>query len=144
MTRNRPTVKQARNSHPLAAAVLNQLGGGADAVQSALDAAEHGADGGFGGFIYYSETGRFTARNRIAIAQAVADMADDLGESPIDMVRGFRCLAGLEDADEAIAVALYGGRARNSDVQQSVDLVENALAWFALEEVGRAIESLAE
>lgn len=136
MTAKRPTVAAATESHPLAPAVLRQLGGGADAVQSALDAAEHGADGGFPGFTYYSDTCEFVKRNRKAIADAVEQMADDLGEDLIAMVRGFRCLED-DTPSKAIALALFAG-GDGDDVM----LVENALAWFALEEVGRAIEAL--
>ena len=144
MTKDQITVKAARAAHPMAPAVLRQLGGGADAVSSALDAASHGADSGFSGFTYYRDTIVFALRHRRAIAQMVRDMASDLGEEPIRMVKGFRCLADLEDADEAIALALYGGRARSKDVADSVDLALNALAWFALEEVGHAIEAASE
>ena len=134
-----PTIKQAMKSHPLAPAVLRQLGGGRDAVETAIDAGEHGADAGWSGFTYYRDTKRFAKRHRAAIVQTMQDMASNLGEQPIELVKGFRCLKGLEDADEAIAIALYGGKARSQEVQDSVDLVYNALAWFALEEVGRAI-----
>lgn len=143
MTKSRPTVAAAMKAHPLAPAVLRQLGGGADAVTSAIDAANHGADGGFGGFIYYTETCAFTARNRAAIAELAESMASDLGESgAIALVRGFRCL-DKDTPESAIAHALYGGRKpKDKDCLDAIDLVENALAWFALEEVGRAIADL--
>lgn len=134
------TLAQARKLHPLAPAVLRQLSGHDDVVQSAIDAANHGADGGFNGFTYYRDTCGFTRRNRKAIAAAVEAMADDLGEQPIPFVRSFRCLEDYT-TDNAIAAALYGGR--SNDVEATA-VVENALAWFALEEVGRAIADAAE
>lgn len=139
MTATEIKIKQAKESHPLAPAVLRQLGGGQDAIQSALDAAERGAYGGISGFIYYSETCDFTKRNRKAIASAVEDMAESLGESPIEMVKGFNCLEGSTDRE--VAAALYGGN-RSECESFGVDQVENALAWFALEEVGNAIDGL--
>lgn len=141
MTQTQPTIKQATASHPLAPAVLRQLGGGADAVSGAIDAARHGADGGFHGFIYYTDTIRFARRNRAAIAEAVESLASDIGEDPLALVKGFGCFQNDPPSNTEIAHALYGGGPRESDGR---DLVENALAWFALEEVGHAIESLSE
>jgi hypothetical protein len=144
MTTKRITVKDAMKCHPLAPAVLRQLGGGADAVQSAIDAAEHGADAGFNGFTYYADTLSFARRNRELISQAVKDMADDCGETPISLVQGFGCLKDSKISEEAAAVALYGGKigSRSECLLQDVEQVDNALAWFALEEVGRAIQNL--
>jgi len=131
------TLKEAYQRHPLAKAVLNQLGGGVEAIQSAKEAGEHGADAGWPGFTYYSDTCAFTKGHRRAIAEAVEEMAEQLGEDPIRMVKGFNCL-DKNTTTRAVAVALYGGRARNGDDEATQ--VENALAWFALEEVGRALE----
>lgn len=137
------TIKHAKTVHPLAPAVLRQLGGGQDAIETAIDAGAHGADSGWSGFTYYRDTCAFTAKHRTAIAAQVEDMAREFGESAIGMVRGFRCL-GKEIDEKHVALALYGGRAHDKDTQDGVDLVENALAWFALEEVGRALESAQE
>lgn len=138
MSKTRMTVAAARKCHPLASAVLRQLGGGADAVQSAIDAANHGADGGFGGFITYAENERFATRHRAKIAAAVEELADDLGEDPIGLVRGFGCLKDDPPAVAAVSVALFGGRVPKG-LEDDLLMVRNALAWFALEEVGRRI-----
>lgn len=130
------TLKAARAAHPLAAAVLRQLGGGRDAVESAKDAARHGADGGFHGFIRYTDTVGFTRRNRAAIAAALAEDADNIGEgSAVAVLRGFRCLSG-DVGERDAAAALWGGKAETED---GLRLAENALAWYALETVGNAI-----
>lgn len=151
MTTKTVSVKSATSAHPLAPAVLRQLGGGADAVQNAIDAFEHGADGGSPGFTYYSDTVAFFKRHRAAIVEAVESMAQDLGENPADMVAGFNCLGGrdrkphlngrehLAEYLPSVSRCLYGGRLTEDDVN-----VANALAWFALEEVGRAIADLSE
>ncbi len=145
MTLNKITIAEAKKSHPLAAAVLRQLGGGQDAIQSAVDAAGHGADAGFSGFTYYADTCSFTSRHRTAIAEAVKQMADDLGEQPFAMVKGFGCFKNDAPSDEEIARALFDRNGRLPDnIKHGVELVENALAWFALEEVGRAITDLQE
>lgn len=135
------TLAQARKLHPLAPAVLRQLGGHDDAIQSAIDAANHGADGGFNGFIYWRETLAFVRVNRTAIARAIVSTANDLGETPIGLVRSFRCLRDDSFSDQAISAALWMGLTDNTEATEQV---EHALAWFALEEVGRAIADAAE
>jgi len=106
-----------------------------------MEAATHGADGGFGGFITYSETSAFTKRNRRAIAEWLTEDADGFGQTPSELIRSFRCLDN--PSEEAIACALYGAPARDG-IKDDVMLVENALAWYALEAVGCGIESEAD
>lgn len=134
------TIKAAQNAHPLAKSVLRQLGGGTEAIDSAKDAARHGAGGGFPGFTYYTDTCRFTHRNRRAIADVVAEQARELGESgPIASLRMFACLkdwADDPDFERQASLALYGGGRGENDLRT---MIENALAWYALEEVGHAL-----
>lgn len=125
------------------------------------DAGEHGADGGWPGFTYYSDTVKFFKANRAHVVKLVEEMASDMGESPVDMVAGFQCLAGREmqrkyghthqygsddrriaqgkrallaEYQPSVSRCLYGGRLTDADNE-----VANALAWFALEEIGRAL-----
>lgn len=136
------TLKEAKSKHPLAGAVLRQLGGtGQEQIDTAMDAGRHGADAGWPGFTYYRDTCAFTKAHRKEIALAVEEMANELGTSAIEMVRGFRCLDREAIKERHVAVALFGGRAGSKEDQDCVDLVENALAWFALEEVGRALDN---
>jgi hypothetical protein len=121
--------------------VLSQLGGGAEAVQSAREAGVHGADTGWHGFICYSDTITFAKRHRAAIREIVKSMADDLGVDPVLMVRDFVCIKSDNYDSLTIASALNGGDESQGDGQ---GMVLNALAWFALEEVGRAINDAAE
>jgi hypothetical protein len=130
------TTKQAIDrsgiSPKLVRAVLRQLGGGKEAKETLADVARGGADAGFSGFTYYTDTVPFFKRNRAEIVALVESMAEQLGDEPLAMVKGFRCL----DADSAsIARCLYGGRLTDDDTY-----TENALTWFALEEVARAFE----
>lgn len=135
------TRKQSNEKHPLAIAVLTQLGGlDQETIDTAIDAGRNGADAGWCGFTYHKDTCAFTKKHRRAIADAVKQTADDLGElSSLTMIAQFHCLRGGV-CEEAIAIALFGGRAQ-TEIQGEVTLVENALAWFALEEVGRALEN---
>ena len=101
------------------------------------DIARHGIDGGFCGFTYYTDTDAFFHRNRREIVELLESMADDLGEEPIQMVAGFRCLEDTKETRASIARCLYGGRLTDDDVT-----VTNALAWFAGEEVARALDDM--
>lgn len=88
-----------------------------------------GAAGGFGGFIYYSETCTFWRRNRKIITERLNDLAFELGENTLQMVMSF---GGIKDGDfseDEVGRALYGRY--NSDL----DWIYNTFAWFALEEV---------
>lgn len=116
-------------------AVIRQLGG-RDCLS---DIARHGADAGWPGFSYYTDTVSFFKRNRRAIVELVERMAEDLGESPPDLVTGFNCLGGRDRAKRSehlpsVCRCLYGRIGENDTTEA------NALAWFALEEVARTFE----
>lgn len=111
-------------------ATVRQAGGWESFCEMAQDVANHGADGGFHGFIYYSDTVPFAERNKAALLDACREMASDLGEpGAYSLIAGFNCLQS--DAD-TVADAV-NDRRHEEHVQ-----VMNALAWFALEEVSRA------
>ena len=127
----------------LVRSTIRQLAG-KDSLQ---DIANHGIDGGFHGFVYYTDTVAFYKRNRKLIVAAIEEMADQLGEDPITMVENFNCLRvsspdhygsdysqaqHKHDLHSEVIRTLYG-RMREDDTQ-----VANALAWFAGEEVARA------
>lgn len=88
-----------------------------------------GAAGGFGGFIYYTETTEFWRRNRKIITEQLSELAFSLGENVLQMVMSF---GGIKDGDfseDEVGRALYGNY--NSDLDQ----IYNVFTWFALEEV---------
>lgn len=130
------TVKQAAQdsgiSETLIRSVIRQLGG----RESLEDVANHGASAGWCGFTYYSDTVKFFKAHKRDIRDLVKQIASSLGETPMNMVRGFRCLSGPDDWNAEIARCLYEDRLKDAD-----KIVANALAWFALEEVARAFES---
>lgn len=122
----------ADNSHisaDLIRAVVTQCGGWQSFKDSAPDVTNHGADGGFHGFIYYTETVKFANRNKAAIMEMAKQMADDFGSSVYQMIAGFNCLKISEGE------AAEGIHDKNSENHTQV---MNALAWFALEEVSRS------
>ena len=112
----------------LVRAVVRQMGGWESFKESAPDITRHGIDGGYHGFIYYSETIPFAKRNRKAILQMATEQADDLGMGLVEMVKGFNCLKGATETE------IVEGLAGATDETQ----VPNALAWYAGEEVSRA------
>ena len=118
-------------------AVVRQLGGMEYAVEAFHDMMQPccGISGGFGGFIYHSDTEAFYKRNRKEINPLVERRAEDFGEDPQAMVAGFNC---LKPADKDTRLSIYkcmcGARLNSS----SDTIVANALAWFAGEEVAWA------
>lgn len=136
----------AYEQHPLAKAVLDHLGadGDVDSFHTALDAAEHGAMAGWPAFTYYSDTCEFTKKNRNEVVKFVEGEAKEFGEGVIEMIQGFNCLKRDEISQKAVALALYanGYEGEDEDLRDEVCLVENALAWYALEDVGRALENV--
>jgi hypothetical protein len=86
------------------------------------DAGSHGADAGWAGFTYTTDACEFYRANKEDIWELLRDAADEQGMKPMELVSHF-------------------GR---SDMAEDPDQFENLLAWFALEEVGRWLESTKE
>lgn len=98
------------------------------------DVASHGADAGWPGFTHYNDTVAFFKKHRAAIVEMAERMADDLGEETAAMIAGFNCLEDDAETRKGIYACLGGGPIKGFDAE----LVANALAWFALEEVASA------
>ena len=95
--------------------------------------AEHGADCGFCGFIYYNETIAFFRANRKDIISHMEQSAAEMGTDIISMVQGFGVFRnGDKPTASEVGRALW-------DSQKSQDLTTlyNVFAWYALEEVSR-------
>lgn len=129
-------IKNSNIDAKLIRAVTRQFGGWQFISTSAPDVAKYGIAGGFSGWIYYTETCKFYAKNQPLIVELIERQADEYGISPIDFVAGFCCL----DADDKqnIGKTLYGNK------QQHDKMVANALAWFAAEEVARSFVDWSE
>jgi hypothetical protein len=98
------------------------------------DVCNYGADAGFNGFIYYSETIDFFNENKTLIMKEVKEMAESLDEDPLQMIANFNCLKDMKLSTMEIAEAIY-----DNPTSESAGIVKNALAWFALEEVARFV-----
>lgn len=114
----------------VAEAVINQSGGWKSFTESALDVSRYGANCGYSGFIYYSETCGFFDANKKAIIRLLSDTANDFGSNVVDMVAGFSCLSDIDKFD--IEAILFGFEPSDECAETQV---KNALAWFALETV---------
>lgn len=113
-------------------AVISRIG-----MDSVEDVVNHGIDGGFNGFIYYKDTVKFFNTHKKDILAMAKDMADSLGEDMLTMIAGFNCLSNNRKPDytvNEIGEAIYAGRG------EAADIVKNAMAWFAAEEVCRMFE----
>lgn len=105
--------------------------GGKDALR---DVYNHGADAGFPGFTYHVDTVAFYRKHRESINKMAHEMAEDIGEHTLDMVKSFRCLNN-DYSTEEIAQVMFG----KWQEKDEYTIIANALAWFALEEVAREI-----
>ena len=101
----------------------------------------HGIDGGYGKFVYYSDTVTFYKKHKADIKKLAQEMAQEMGENVIEMIGGFNCLKYFDyknhkwtdlEGQDVIGETFYGNKYD--------DVVANALAWFAGEEVCRWFE----
>lgn len=126
-------IKQSHIPASLIKATVHQIGGWEEFKEHAEDVTNHGASGGFSGFIYYSDTVEFTETNKATILAFAKEQAADFGESLFSMVGGFNC---LKISPEEVAEAIYNHNSENQT------MVYNALAWYILEEVCRSYVDL--
>jgi hypothetical protein len=126
----------------LVRAVVRQFGGWDSFQESADDIANHGAASGWSGFTWYTETRAFTARNRAAIVEMAESQARDLGErTAIGLVSSFREVRDSDATPGEVGRVLYSARGGDDDART---MIENTLAWYALEEVARAVVDFRE
>jgi hypothetical protein len=112
----------------LTLAVIDQIGD----IESLPDVARHGADAGYAGLTYYTDTVEFAAKNRTVILARLKEDAANLGyEGVISMLASFNCFKGM--TQEEIAEGLYD---ENSEHRTTV---YNGLAWYAAEEIAREL-----
>ena len=73
----------------MAYAVVEQLGGvDEDTILNSLDSCRNANDG-YTGFCYPYQTSKFWNENKSAIMENMHELADDLGEDLITMIKGF-------------------------------------------------------
>lgn len=88
-----------------------------------IDAGNHGADAGWPGFTYYTDTVKFYDKNADDIWELANQEAEEMGEAnALALIAGFRGAKNVSDDDT----------------------FKNLMSWFALEEIGRWLESAKE
>lgn len=114
-------------------AVISSIG-----KEATEDVNRSGADAGFSGFIYYTETHAFALKYRKEIIELLKYSAESIGYSGgvFEMVKGFGVFRnpGFDSKDEQDFYNYMGG----GKVEQGT--LTNVMAWFALEEVCRMFE----
>ena len=117
--------------------VINQLGinDEKELKQTLSDISNNGADGGFNGFIYYSETCKFAKENIKEIFDYAQEQAEQLGEGVYKMISNFNCLTDVKETEVASTIHLVLKGVE--DDQGNETQILNALSWYALEEVAR-------
>jgi len=96
--------------------------------------AEHGADIGIPGFIYYSETIPFFIANSQDIVNHMEQTAEEMGTDIISMVQNFGVFRNSDKPTTSkVGRALWDSRRKWDDLTS----LYNVFAWYALEEVSR-------
>jgi hypothetical protein len=96
--------------------------------------AEHGADCGFSGFIYYNETTAFFKNNRQDIVAHMEQTAAEMGTDIISMVQGFGVFRNYDKPLQSeIGRALWD----SGHQREELTSLYNVFSWYALEEVSR-------
>lgn len=131
-------IAQNEWAKPVITAVLTQLGGGKDALETLLEVRSAGQ--GVSGFIYYSETHAFAMRHRAKIVAMLEESAESMGEEVVTMVKGFGVFRNnAMDQDDLRDLYKYLGGGKPEQ-----GTVTNVMAWFALEEVARLYQDFCE
>lgn len=127
MKTTKQAIKDAPNMERLIKAVIKQIGG-AENLEGLRS-----ADDGYPGFTYYSDTHKFAMVNRKPITELLHNMADDMGEDILTMVKGFGVFrrSGMDSQDIKDLYAYIGGG------KPEQGAITNVMAWLALEEVAR-------
>ena len=125
-------LKDNPNYTRLINSVISQLGG----IQDVENINRYGIDGGYGGFVYYSDTHKFAMRNRSQIVELLEEIAESLGEDVIKMVSQFGVFRNSQmDSEDKRDLYKYLGGGRPEQ-----GCITNVMAWFAAEEVCRMFE----
>jgi hypothetical protein len=96
------------------------------------DCSSHGADAGFTGFSYYSETIRFFRKHRFNIVSHMEQTAAECGTDIISMVQNFGVFRNNDKPTTSeVGRALWD----SSNYWPELNTLYNVFAWYALEEI---------
>jgi hypothetical protein len=97
------------------------------------EVSEHGADCGWSGFTYYSDTIAFYKKHRTDIVRHMEQTAAEFGTDIISMVQGFGVFRNSDKPTPSeVGRALWNGK-----TEDELTNLYNVFSWYALEEVAR-------
>ena len=133
-----------KNLTELQQRVIEQLSGenelNKDNASTLKDVANYGADAGFTGFIYYSDTCKFFDDNKELIFKQLLDDMVNIGYNSLaEMLSSFRCFKDIDTYD--IDAFLINSDDESNNEQTTL---KNGLAWYALETVASQLEEQIE
>lgn len=101
------------------------------------DVAKGGADAGWHDFTYYSDTYKFYRTYHDEILAELNEMAEDIGEGVMELVKSFRDCKdySIDEIGKALFAPKSWKNAGDPDI-----VIANSCAWFALEQVARFVE----
>jgi hypothetical protein len=103
-----------------------------DLSSQLVNCAQHGAESGFPGFTYYSDTLAFFRKNRKDIVNNIEQTAAELGEDIIKMVQFFGVFRNSTPPTSGeVGKALWD----SAHLYDELTNLYNVFAWYALEEV---------
>lgn len=94
-----------------------------------VDIYNYGTHGGYGNFIYYSDTVPFWRQNKQQIVQLLIEEANSLGEGVLEMVRHFNCIGEDYELYE-IGECIFGNYSDSND-----KCIYNELVLFSVQKV---------
>ena len=124
--------------------VIEQLSGESelnkDNASTLNDIARYGADFGFVGFTYYSDTCKFFDNNKDLIMKQLLEDRINIGYNSLtDMLSSFKCFKDVDNYN--IEAFLINSDDENNEEQTTL---KNGLAWYALETVDQQLEEQTE
>lgn len=136
--------KSDYNQNPsLTDAVIAQLNNETGVVaQNMMDIVAYGINGGFGGFIYYTDTIAFAKANRNDIKAVAKELADNLGaDGAMSVFAQLKCCKDNDLTIDAVSELFYNP---DDDQLEAHTSFWNCLAWYAGEEVSRWFNNFVE
>jgi len=132
-------------SNKLGEKVRNQLGfecwNDKELHDTFKDVRNNGANGGFSGFIYYSDTCKFARDNMDEIVEAIKEDANGMCEDPLIFIQNFNGLSSCfskysrETISTMEIASIIYDKPDLATLNDGIDTqVLNALAWYALEQ----------
>ena len=130
-------------NNQLIKAVSEQCGYEADDAELIQLLSDVSIHGGYGSFIYHTDTCKFARGNMPLIIEQLKEDASNYGVDVFEIVSNFNCLNENYPAFEIASVIF--DQADEATINDGADTqILNALAWYALEEVARYITDLRE